>query len=154
MTTTLHDDHSRKVAAVKGVLLVMVWAAVSFSLQAQTAAQKPEHWVVFYTAGSGAKEAKGTFQDFWIMPGNGDYQFNTNINLSGTETGRITAHVRSTRNGDKLDLTWQWFDPNKGQNFENRTEHTITLSPDGNSFQGTVVVVGKNWSHPIFGHKG
>jgi hypothetical protein len=154
MTTMFHGNQIKKIAVVKRVLLVLMWGAVSFGLQAQTADTKPDHWVVFYTSGSEDQQAKGTFQDFWIMPTSGDYQFDTNINLSGTQLGRVSAHVRSSRNGDKLDLAWQWFDPNKRQSFEDRTERTITISPDGSSFEGTVVVVGKNWSHPIFGHKG
>jgi hypothetical protein len=90
-----------------------------------------EHWQVYYTSGA----SKDTFKDFWIPSGDGNYSFDTTVELSGPRnSGTATAHVTVDRKGDILAISFTTHVLTRTEDLAVSTNE-LRITPD-HTFQG------------------
>lgn len=90
-----------------------------------------EHWQVYYTSG----DSKDTFKDFWVPSGDGNYSFDTNVELSGPRnSGAATAHVTVDRKGDILTINFSTHVDGRNEDRAVRS-NALRITPH-NTFQG------------------
>jgi hypothetical protein len=113
----------------------------------------PGAWSASYRCTSDEQSSSGEFQEFWVMPTTGFYEWDTTVRITeGTTTTTQRVHVRTTRRDDRLAVLWRAAEPPPPANtYTIITPRSLYILADG-TFTGAVSGAGLKGSCQVIGH--